>query len=175
MGKFNKATKKKRTLNKAGGKAYNTSWEFKLVSILLTSFVRAQFYRSEEQTLDELKEIVRKVNPLFAAKAAIFARTKFGMRSITHVMAAMLSKGASGTIWGKNFYNHVIHRLDDMGEILSFYKDEGGKSIPGAMKKGFANAFDRFDGYQLAKYKGTNKGYSLVDIANLVHPAHSLN
>ena len=38
------------------------------------------------------------------------------------------------------------------------------------MKKGFAKAFDKFDGYQLAKYKGENKEVKLIDVVNLVHP-----
>jgi len=38
------------------------------------------------------------------------------------------------------------------------------------LKKGFAKAFDKFDGYNLSKYKGENKEVKLVDIVNLVHP-----
>jgi hypothetical protein len=38
------------------------------------------------------------------------------------------------------------------------------------LKKGFASAFNRFDSYQLAKYKSENKEVKLIDIVNLVHP-----
>jgi len=38
------------------------------------------------------------------------------------------------------------------------------------MKKGFAEAFAKFDGYQLAKYRGEDKAVKLIDLVNLVHP-----
>jgi hypothetical protein len=40
-----------------------------------------------------------------------------------------------------------------MKEILAYYLQNCGKKIPNSMKKGFAKAFDKFDGYQLAKWK----------------------
>jgi hypothetical protein len=38
------------------------------------------------------------------------------------------------------------------------------------MKKGFAKAFERFDKYALAKYRGEGKEIKLIDVVNLVHP-----
>jgi hypothetical protein len=89
MSKFNLTLKEPKTLttNLAGGQAYTQSPELELISILLNSFVDDQFYRSSNVTLDRLKTILDKVDPKFAAKAAIFARDKFGMRSITHALA----------------------------------------------------------------------------------------
>ena len=40
------------TINLAGGEAFQESAELELVSILLTSMVQDQFYRSGNQTLD---------------------------------------------------------------------------------------------------------------------------
>ena len=57
-----------------------------------------------------------------------------------------------------------------MMEIMAYFHENGGKSLPNAMKKGFAAAFDKFDAYQLAKYRGENKSVKLVDLVNLVHP-----
>jgi len=107
---------------------------------------------------------------MFAAKAVIFARNEFGMRSVTHVLAGELAKYISGKSWAKEFYNKVIHRPDDMLEIVSYYLGKGNKSLPNSMKKGFAKAFQRFDGYQLAKYKNADKSVSLVDLVNMIHP-----
>jgi len=92
------------------------------------------------------------------------------MRSVTHVLAAELAKYTSGKSWAKEFYNKIVHRPDDMLEIVSFYFNKGNKSLPNSMKKGFAKAFQRFDGYQLAKYKNADKSVSLVDLVNMVHP-----
>ena len=141
-----------------------------LASILLTSFAQDQYYRSANDTYDELNALLPKVDAKFAAKAAIYARHEFGMRSITHVLAAEISAYASGQPWAKDFYKAIVRRPDDMLEIMSYYYAKGGKTLPNAMKKGFANAFDKFDAYQLAKYRGTQKAVKLVDVVNLVHP-----
>ena len=176
MAKFNATQPKVKTLteNLAGGQAYSESKELELASILLTSFVSDQFYRSGNDTLQTLKSLLAKVDPEFAAKAAIYARDKFGMRSITHALAGELTSRLSGANWGKDFYDKVVVRPDDMTEIISYYlankTDKSKPKFPNALKRGFATAFDKFDGYQLAKYKMSNKDVKLVDVVNLVHP-----
>lgn len=161
-------------LNKAGGEAYDLTNEMKLVSILLTSMMQDAYYRSAKETLNELVATLPKVNAEFAAKAAIYARTKFGMRSISHVLTGELAPFASGKTWAKAFYDRIVYRPDDMLEILAYYKQRNGngkiRKIPNAMRKGFAAAFDRFDGYQIAKYRGERHEVKLVDVVNLVHP-----
>ena len=171
MALFNlQKNRKNKTVNRAGGQAYVQSPKMELVSILLTSFAQDQFYRSTNATFDELIKLMSKVDPAFAAKAGVYARTKFGMRSITHLLAAELSAYASGQPWAKSFYNKIVYRPDDMLEIVACYYSKGGKTLPNAMKKGFAQAFNKFDAYQLAKYRGERKDVKLVDLVNLVHP-----
>jgi len=177
MSKFNATMTKAKTLteNLAGGQAYSQSNELALVSLLLTSFVNDQFYRNSQTTLDELRTLVSKVKDKeFVAKAAIFARDRFGMRSITHALAGELTSQLNGAEWGKKFYDKVVVRVDDMTEILSYYlaykTSKDSPKFPNSLKKGFAKAFDKFDGYQLAKYKSENKDVKLVDLVNIVHP-----
>ena len=176
MSKFNTTVKKSKTLteNLAGGQSYSESNELELASILLTSFVSDQFYRSSNETLDQLKKLLIKTDPLFAAKAAIYARDKFGMRSITHVLAGELTSQLTGFDWAKNFYDKVVVRPDDMTEIISYYlankTDKVKPKFPNSLKKGFASAFNKFDSYQIGKYKMSNKDVKLVDVVNLVHP-----
>lgn len=75
---------------------------------------------------------------------------------------------------GKDFYNKVIRRPDDMTETLSYYFGKlKGKSVPNSMKKGFAKAFEKFDAYQLSKYREDGKEVSLIDVMNLVSPVRS--
>ncbi|MGB1217709.1 MAG: TROVE domain-containing protein, partial [Saprospiraceae bacterium] len=156
--------------NRAGGDAYKQSPKMELASIMLTSFAQDQFYRSGKNTFKELVELLAKVDSLFAAKAAVYARTKFNMRSITHVLAAEMAAYVSGKPWAKEFYATVVSRPDDMLEIVAYYFNNGGKTLPNAMKKGFGKAFDKFDAYQLAKYRGENRSVKLIDLVNLVHP-----
>lgn len=169
MSRFNTTTIGTKTVNKAGGDAYSQSPKLELVSVLLTSFANDTFYEKAEDKFDRLKGLIKQVDPLFAAKAAIYARKEFGMRSITHVLAGELAKYASGREWGADFYSAIINRPDDMMEIIS-YLFANKQKLPKAVQKGFAMVFDRLDAYQLAKYRGENKGVKLVDVVNLVHP-----
>lgn len=166
MSRFNTISQGTKTVNLAGGQAYSQSPELELVSILLTSFANDSFYRSADGTMARLTELIQRCDKKFVAQAAVYARTKFGMRSITHVLASELAKYIGGEPWAKDFYSAIVYRPDDMTEILSYHKGK----VSNAMKKGFAKAFDKFDAYSLAKYRGEGKGFKLVDVVNLVHP-----
>jgi len=169
MSRFNQTVTPAKTVNLAGGEAYKQSPELELVSILLTSFANDTFYKKANDTFETLKALIVKCDKKFVAQAAIYARTHFGMRSITHVAASELAKHISGEKWAKDFYTAVVYRPDDMMEILSYHAANNGK-VPNSIKKGFAKAFDKFDKYALAKYRGEGKGYKLIDVVNLVHP-----
>ena len=156
-------------INLAGGVAFSQTPELKLISILLTSFGKDQFYRSADDTFKELKSLIQQCDKKFVAKASIYARKEFGMRTITHVIASELAKYISGETWSKDYYKSIVHRPDDMMEILSYHKTNNCK-IPNAMKKGFALAFNNINAYGLAKYRGEGKTMKLVDVVNLVHP-----
>lgn len=174
--------------NLAGGRAYKIDPKLELVSILLTSFVQDKHYRTADGEIARIREILEALPDLsFAAKAAVFARREFGMRSISHVVAGLLPSIAkarnldSTSYGGAAFYNAVVRRVDDVTETLAAYsslnqqgvKTKSATPIPGAMKRGLASAFGRFDGYQLAKYRGTGKDWKLIDAVNLVHPKPS--
>lgn len=159
-------------VNVAGGKAYKQSAELELVSLVLTSFASDGFYKSASDQLTRLSELLNTVDPLFAAKALVFARDEFGMRSITHAGAALLGKNASGQPWASDFYKSIVVRPDDMTETIAF-AFANKLPITKAMKKGFAAAFTRLTPYQMAKYRGEGKGVKLVDVANIVHPKQS--
>ena len=169
MSKFNLKTSNK-TVNRAGGEAYIQSDELSFISLLLTSFCKEQFYRSEENTNENIIELISKLDKEFVAKCAIFARNEFGMRSISHIVAGEIAKSVKGKDWPKRFFDKVVRRPDDITEILSYYLSNYGKPIPNSLKKGLGNSFDKFNEYQLAKYRGDKKGIHLIDAVNLIHP-----
>lgn len=169
------STSSVKTENLAGGEAYSQSAKLEFASILLTSFGNDKFYRTASEERKRMTELIEKLPLAFVAKAAIFARDEFGMRSITHNAAVEVAKraGKERANWTKNFFRKVVVRPDDMTEILALWlsEQETGKTrIPNSMKKGFALALQDFNSYQLAKYRSENKSVSLVDVVNLVHP-----
>lgn len=155
--------------NRAGGVAHKQSKHLAFLSILLTSFLRGKYYRSADNEIQEIADFVKQ-DPEFAAKASIYARNEYGMRSVSHVVAAEIAHKISGEEWAKFFFSKVVYRVDDMMEIIAYYLNKYGKPLPKNMRKGFRYAFNKFDNYQLRKYKKKNAKVSLIDVVNLVHP-----
>jgi len=162
------------TVNLAGGEAYSMSNKLELVSLMLTSMLGNDFYRSESEATTRLRKLISDSSDLeFTAKAALYARNEAGMRSVSHLVAGELAKQVKGASWTARFFEKVVRRPDDVLEILAYYSARFGKPIPNALKKGMGHALTRFDEYQLAKYRRDNAELSLVDAVNLVHPRHT--
>lgn len=175
MSRFNTAPSSTKTVNRAGGEAYSQDAKTELVSLLLTSFVQDQFYRSANESLDQVSNLIDTIkDKQFAAKAAVYARNKFGMRSISHVTAAEIVARVKGEDWTKDFIGAVVRRPDDLTEIYAYYLNKFGKPVPNSLKKGTAIALDKFDEYQIGKYRGDKNAVSLHDVVNLSHPLASM-
>lgn len=173
--------------NRQGHVAYSLADELRLIGMLNTLKIEPQFYRSESETMKELRDLVERIglrNPYFLAQCIVYSRCMGeGMRSINHLAAAMAAPFIAGTPYAKAFYGlydkrmkrgGCIYRTDDMSEIKDVWaainvRQKNGEvkmlALPNAMKKGFASVLENLDTYQLAKYKNT-----VIDIANLVHP-----
>lgn len=161
-------------INLAGGEAFTMTPKLELASVLLTCTLQDQFYRTTNQSVARVRQlIVAAGDPLFVAKAAIHARTEGGMRSVTHLVAAELAKTVKGQKWTRQFFDRVVRRPDDVLEILACHIALHGRPIPNSMKKGLGAALARFDAYQLAKYRRGNADIALVDAVNLLHPPHT--
>lgn len=178
MGKYNvkKESVKPTSVNYMGELAFKLADKELLVSTVMTTFLQNSYYEKESEIVNRITELVDRVDPLFAAKLAIYARNEGNLRSVTHLVSALLAKYVSGTDWGKRFYNKIVVRPDDMSEIVSAYANLNGmglndlKNIPNSIKKGFKEALERLDAYQIDKYKMNNREVSLIDLVRLFHP-----
>jgi hypothetical protein len=171
------------TVNRQGCKAYSLSDELRLVSMLNTLKLEPQFYRSENQTMKELRDLIEKIglkDPYLLAQIIVWSRCMGeGMRAISHLAAALAAPFIAGNEYAKRFYGlwdrkaqkgGVIYRPDDMSEIKDVYCALNKSTLSNSMKKGFAAVLENLDTYQLAKYKDT-----AIDIANLTHPKSKLS
>lgn len=178
MAKFNekKMAKQPTERNFMGEMAFKMEDKEELISTVMTTFLQGEYYEKEATKIARIQELLKKVDPLFAAKLAIYARNEGNLRSVTHFVAAEIAKYVSGTDWGKRFYNRIVVRPDDMSEIVSAYAHINGMSqkdiskIPNAMKGGFKTALERLDAYQIDKYKMKNRSVSMIDLIRLFHP-----
>jgi 60 kDa SS-A/Ro ribonucleoprotein len=159
--------------NLAGGKGFEKDPKSALAGLLLTSFAEDRHYESANDQINRLVSLVDQVEPLFAAKAAVFARDEFGMRSITHLTAKAL--GSKLFPEKRAFYRNVVVRPDDVLEIIAQFTDETGKlsnRLPNAICRGFADRLAAYDESSLMKYRSLNSKVTMYDAINLVH-AHS--
>lgn len=176
MARFNTKDKplSTKTTNIAGGTAFKESTKLEFVSALLTSFVKDKFYKTADEQIADMEKLIDGISDKkFIAKAAIYARNEFGMRSISHVVAAILADRAKGTEWFKHFMDKVVKRPDDVTEIVSFYHGKYGRMQSHGMRKGISLALRKFDAYTLAKYRGEGNAISLIDVVNLSRPKPS--
>lgn len=169
--------------NRQGCAAYSLSDELRLVSMLNTLKLEPQFYRSENQTMKELRDLIERIglrDPYFVAQAIVYSRCLGeGMRSINHLAAALLAPFISGQEYAKRFYGlwdkkakkgGCIYRVDDMSEIKDVYAALNKSTLSNSMKKGFKAVLEALDTFQLARYKDT-----VIDMSNLVHPNSALS
>lgn len=163
-----------KTQNLAGGDAFTETPKLELLSVLLTSTLKDEFYRQADTTVNRVKQLVAEIpDKQFSAKAAVYARNEAGMRSVSHLVAGEIAKNVKGEAWTAPFYRKLCRRPDDALEILACYTGQYGRPIPNALKRGLGQALSEFDAYQLAKYRREGADLSLVDAVNLVHPPHS--
>lgn len=166
---------KEDTVNRQGHAAYSLPDKLRLLTMLNTLKLQPQFYRTENETMRELRDLIERLDPYFVAQAIVYSRCiGEGMRSINHLAAAILAPLTKGTEWGKRFYgpfdrkkgkNGCIFRPDDMSEIKDVIYALGGYSLPSTVRNGFKSTIESLDTYRLAKYRKT-----IIDISNLVHP-----
>lgn len=179
MGKYNTKAEgvKPTVVNAMGEQAYQLSAKEELVSTCMTTFLSGDhYYETEKEVVNRIIDKLNQVDPLFAAKLALYVRNEGNLRSVTHLIAATIAKSVSGKEWAKRFYNKIVIRPDDMSEILSAYAVQNGmdlkhiRKIPNAIKKGFKTALERLDAYQIDKYKMNSRQVKMLDLVNLFHP-----
>lgn len=175
--KFNLKTKQnKKVRNYEGAIAYKTSPELELYTSVVTASLSNTFYEKANERLARIQKLMRKVDPVFVAKLAIYAREKMHLRSIPMVLVAELSKIHRGDSLVKNTASRVIQRADEIAELLAYYQLANSRSgdkklnrLSKQIQKGVADAFNKFDEYQFAKYN-RKTDVTFKDALFLTHP-----
>jgi len=113
-----------------------------------------------------IRDLVSKVDSKKVAIMAIEARHNYKLRHMPLFLCrelARIGKLNAATL------NECIQRADEMSEFLAMYWSEGKCPISNQVKKGLANAFSKFNEYQLAKYDRNSAAISLRDVLFLSH------
>ena len=166
MSKFN-TTNTVKTTNICGHTAYKMGDDLALTTMVLTTLIgEPKFYGDNTKKLIEL---AKKVNPEYLAQLAIFARKEFHLRSVSHLLAAIVANRVESKKFISSVIAGVVERADDVTEILACYLNMYGKPIPNGLKRSLAKAMNGFNEYQIAKYNGGSKAVKFRDVLKLTH------
>ncbi|WP_226163447.1 TROVE domain-containing protein [Hymenobacter terricola] len=126
--------------------------------------------------MQRLRELVAKNDPVFVAQLAVYARESLNLRTVPLVLCVELAQLHRGDNLVSRLVARVVQRPDEITELLAFYALANSRSgnkvlnrLSKQLQKGLALSFNRFDGYQLAKYD-RDGAVRLRDALFLVHP-----
>lgn len=146
---------------------------FKFYMAATTSLMEPQFYRTEQQYLEELSSHIDACGIDFSVRLAIYVSNNVHLRTVPLVIMALIAtKCRSNSIVSTGVYN-VITRADQLAEMIacsSVISNKRPGSIPRQVLKGVARAFDKFTGYHFAKYQGKGNDITLRDAMFLSRP-----
>lgn len=164
-------------VNHEEAEAYRMTPEQELYTAVVTSALEEIYYEGKTERMDRIAALVGRVSPEFVAKLAVFTRTKMNLRSIPLVLLTLLARVNSGDDLVRKAVAATVQRADEIAELLMCYQwlnpAEGVKKL-GKLSRGIQNglkeSFNRFDGYQFAKYDRDGQAVKLRDALFLVHP-----
>ncbi|MBN1501873.1 MAG: TROVE domain-containing protein [Spirochaetes bacterium] len=178
MSKFNERTSSSgNCINHEGSSAYKLNPQLELYNLAAASLLEDTFYENSTQQIERLRKLIRQNDPEYVCRLAIYAREKMYLRSIPLVLLVELAKNKKAAKLAP-VLSRVIQRADEITEVLAYYQTANErnsvKKLNGLSKqiqKGIAEAFNKFDEYQFAKYNGNrNRTVSLKDALFLSHP-----
>lgn len=175
-----KAAKAPVAISHNGNPQYFHEDLFSLYNLIVSHFFgKDSFYESNDQRLVQLQQLTNKLvlaDKLdFIANAIINARTKMHMRTmplfLTVVFAKALRSHNKSFPKMRELVSDVIQRADQITDMyaaaLSIFGSKN--KIPLAIKRGVADAFNKFNAYQFGKYN-TKNAVKLSDVLRITHP-----
>lgn len=152
-----------------GGAAFKQDDAISLLLTLACTSLKGDYYRTQNTQLRDIISAAQKVDPVFAAKAAIYIRRRHGNRTTAALAGAWAAIRLKGTPSPRRIYRQLIVRPDDILELAAASRYLGYNKPPRALLRAATDALLSFDEYQLAKYQRKQGAYSLRDIVRLAH------
>lgn len=169
-------SKVKQVANYEGEKSFVLTPQLELYTAVATAGLSDQFYEKAADKMQRLRELIEKNDAAFVAKLAIYVREKMYLRTVPMVLTVELAKQQSGNGIVSKLTNRVVQRADEITELLAYYAMANERKsvkklnkLSKQMQKGLAEAFNKFDEYQFAKYN-RDAEVKLKDALFLVHP-----
>lgn len=109
-------------------------------------------------------------DPEWTRRLIVFMRKEMNLRSAPIVAAAhYIAAEAPG---GRQLVAQVLARADEPAELLAFWMQEYGRSIPKPLKRGVADAIEGglYNERTALRYDGQGRAWRMGDVIDLVHP-----
>ena len=110
-----------------------------------------QFYADGEAIAGRIAELVPNVEPERVAALAIEARERMKLRHVPLLLVREMARHKTHRRLVAETLARVIQSADELAEFVAIYWKDGRVPLSGQVKKGLAEAFPKFDEYQLAK------------------------
>lgn len=135
-------------------------------SVMACLLWERQFYESGQAIADRVAGLVAEVDPVTVAALAVEAREQMHLRHVPLLLVRELAR-KGGKLVGDTLAR-VIQRADELTEFVAIYWKDGKEPLSAQIKLGLAEAFRKFDAYQLAKYD-RDTAVKLRDVLFLCH------
>lgn len=166
------------TINHQGGVGFLRDEKTELFLAAVSSLNEDTFYESAQDRRGRIATLIGQVaeDTDWILGLVGWLRKEAGLRTIpsiiaAHAVKARLDKGISGS--NRYIISAALGRMDENAEILAYWLETFGRTIPSAVKRGVADSFLRgLNQGSYLKWRGkANRGaVSLVDVINLTHP-----
>lgn len=125
-----------------------------------------EFYDDGVAIADRITFLATEVEASFVAALARKARKELNLRHVPLLLARVLAKRGYAV---STLLPDVIQRADELAEFMAIYWADGKQPVSKQVKLGLAKAFQKFNGYQLAKYN-RDREIKLRDVLFMTHP-----
>lgn len=141
-------------------------------SVLSCLLWEKEFYEDGENIASRILETAKMCSKQFVSDLAVEARHTYGLRHVPLLLViSLIERKNSHLEHGpriRDTIEKVIHRPDELCELLAIYWRKGRGPISKQLQRGLAQAFRKFSEYQLAKYN-RDTPIKLRDVLFLSH------
>lgn len=155
--------------NHEGGAAYAFTPRHELAQYAATGCFNDTFYAAAQEDLDRVLGLCSRVDPVFVAKTAIFARERGYMKDTPALLCAALS------VLAPELCGQVFHRVIDDGKMLRSFVQivrsgaVGRKSL-GSMPKRLVKSWLDGRSDRALFHASVGQAPSLADVIRMAHP-----
>jgi len=137
-------------------------------SVLACMLWENEFYEDGQEIAARIQSLVPKVKAETVAALAVEARSKMKLRHVPLLLVREMARLKTHREYVARTLAQVIQRADEIAEFVAIYWKDGRVPLSAQAKKGLAQAFLKFDEYQLAKYDRSGP-VRLRDVLFLCH------